>query len=105
MVNPDAGRREPRDASLSDHFRTLYRQPKDLKRSNEDSSCIATAPPGAPPRKDRTMNTSFTARLVAAVAAGATTFVLFSAVTSLAQPHQAAHSVQVAQAPPLNAPR
>jgi hypothetical protein len=44
------------------------------------------------------MNTSFTARLVAAVAAAATTFVLFSAVTSLAQPHQGADSVLLAQA-------
>lgn len=51
------------------------------------------------------MNPSFTARLAAAIAAAATTFVLFSAVTSLAQPHQADHSVQLAQAPLPTAPR
>jgi hypothetical protein len=43
------------------------------------------------------MNTTFTARIAAAVAAAATTFVLFSAVTSLAQPQSADHGVKVAQ--------
>lgn len=51
------------------------------------------------------MNTSITARLAAAVAAAATTFVLFSAVTSLAQPHQTDHGVQLAQAASATAAR
>jgi hypothetical protein len=51
------------------------------------------------------MNTSFTARAIAAIVAAATTFVLFSAVTSLAQPHHGADAVLLAQAAPATALR